>query len=316
MRIITLTLNPAFDLHCFAKELKLYSENFVKGSSSEAGGKGVNISRALSANGIDNQALVVVGKDNAEAYLEALEKDNLSVLPIFTGGRIRENVTIHEEGKDETRISFNGFIADREILQKIKDKIGTVDENTVIAFAGSVSEGTQIDDVLAMLSDYKDCGAKIIIDSRSVPFDKLIDFGPWMIKPNREEAELYAGRKINNTDDAVAVAEEWHLAGVSNVLITLGGDGAVLVCQDGIFAAKAPKIEALSTIGAGDSTIAGFIDGALKGIKGESILKKAVAYGSSACMREGTRPPKTEDIKSIEEQIIVFKKQINGKNKP
>lgn len=97
MKIVTLTLNPAFDMHCFAENFRPYHESIAEITSLEAGGKGVNVSRALSANGVENLAVVVVGKENGDAFLSALEKDGLTCAPVWTDGRIRENVTLHEK---------------------------------------------------------------------------------------------------------------------------------------------------------------------------------------------------------------------------
>lgn len=307
MRIITITLNPAFDVHCTGKKLALYHENFVKTAKVDAGGKGINLSRALIANEIANETVVLVGSENADAYQNALAADGLTVVSVVTEGRIRENITIHEENLPETRISFDGFSCSAHILQEIADRIGKVDENTLIAFTGSAAEGIDPDGILAFLGAFQAQGAKIVIDSRSIPFPKLLAFQPWLIKPNQDEAAIYAGRKVEKLEDAISIAKEFHQAGIDNVLLTLGGDGAVLACKEGVFRAEVPAVDARSTIGAGDSTIAGFIAGTMGGLNTEAVLKRAVAYGTAACMQEGTLPPNKDDIKEIEQRILVTK---------
>ena len=305
MRIITITLNPAFDVHCTAKDLTLYHENFVETASVNAGGKGINLSRALLAGGIQNETVVVVGKENAAPYEQALSDDGLTVIPIRTEGRIRENITIHETNRPETRISFDGFLCQAGLLEEIARRIGAVDENTLIAFTGSAPEGIDADGILAFLGNFRAQGAKIIVDSRSIPFPKLLSFRPWLIKPNQDEAALFAGRKVDCPEDAVSVAGEFHRAGIDNVLLTLGSDGAVLACGEGIFRATVPAVEAKSTIGAGDSTIAGFIDGKIRRLSAKALLARAVAYGSAACLQEGTLPPATADIEAITQRVTV-----------
>ena len=95
MKIVTLTLNPAFDVHCFCDNFKPYHESIAQMTSRDAGGKGVNVSRALTANGTENLAIVVVGKENGTEFCQALQKDGLSVFAIWVDGRIRENITLH-----------------------------------------------------------------------------------------------------------------------------------------------------------------------------------------------------------------------------
>lgn len=305
MRIITITLNPAFDVHCTGKDLTLYHENFVKTTGVDAGGKGINLSRALLANGIQSEVVVVVGRENASAYQDALEADGLHVIPIVTDGRIRENITIHEENLPETRISFDGFSCSEDILREILTRIGQVDENTIIAFTGSAPAGIDANHILDFLQAFQKQGAKIVIDSRSIPFPKLLAFRPWLIKPNQYEAAIFSGRKVESLEDAICVARNFYQAGIDNVLLTLGGNGAVLACNDGIFCAKVPVVDAKSTIGAGDSTIAGFIDGTMHNLNTQDLLKRAVAYGTAACMQEGTLPPNGEDVKRMAQGVVV-----------
>lgn len=305
MRIITITLNPAFDIHCHASGFQPYHENFVKTTAVDAGGKGINLSRALLANGLPNETVVVVGKENAAPYQDALEKCGLQVVSVATEGRIRENITIHEADRPETRISFDGFTCRGEILREIGLRIGNVDSDTVVAFTGSAPKGIEARDILLFLEQFRVQGAKIVMDSRSIPFPDLLAFKPWLIKPNQEEAALFAGRNVDSIDDAVAVAKTFSLAGIENVLLTLGGDGAVLACRDGLFRATVPVLDVKSTIGAGDSTIAGFIHGTICQLPTEDVLRRAMAYGAAACLQEGTLPPRKEDVEAIARDVAI-----------
>ena len=299
MKIVTLTLNPAFDVHCYCGNFRPYHESIAQVTAKDAGGKGVNISRALKVNGTENLAVVIVGKENDTEFCQALEKDGLSVSAVLVDGRIRENITLHETVNPETRISFEGFSSGNGILQEIKERIGDIDRQTIITFTGSIPKGMDAAEVLVFLRELRAKGAKIVIDSRSVSLKDLIDFKPWLIKPNKDEAEVYAGHKIECVDDAVLIARAFYEKGIDNVMVSLGGDGAVLAYENGILIANAPKIAVSSTIGAGDSTLAGFIDGTAKGLDKENVLKRAVAYGTAACLQEGTKPPKKEDVKTL-----------------
>ena len=128
MEIITLTLNPAFDLHCRADGFMPYRESFVELTEREAGGKGVNISRALLANGIVSEAVIIVGRENGDEFCERLKRDSLSVEAIVCDGRIRENLTLHENKNPETRISFGGFSVDSEAKARLGRIIGRCDK--------------------------------------------------------------------------------------------------------------------------------------------------------------------------------------------
>lgn len=305
MKIVTLTLNPAFDVHCRVAEFMPYHENIAELCSLEAGGKGVNISRALEQNGVKNKAVVIVGADNYAEFCKSLEKDGVSFSEVVTGGRIRENFTLHEEGKPETRISFNGFSCDSSVLSRVRLRIGKTDENTVVTFSGSAPNGLNVAELKRLLAEIQATGAKIVVDSRSFTLDDLLELKPWLIKPNKDETEHYTGKKIENITAAANIARELYNGGVENVVVSLGGDGAVLACADGVFYAKNPKIEAISTIGAGDSLIAGFIDGKSRSLNAEDTLRRAAAYGTAACLQSGTRPPQKSDIDEVEKQVEI-----------
>ena len=111
MKIITLTLNPAIDMHCYAENFEPFHENLAHITSSDAGGKGVNISRALTVNGVENLARVVLGNENGKSFADSLKADGMDLIELYVDGRIRENITLHTNNNPETRISFAGFVA-------------------------------------------------------------------------------------------------------------------------------------------------------------------------------------------------------------
>lgn len=306
MKIITLTLNPAFDIHCYVENFAPFHENLAKVTDREAGGKGVNISRALCANGVENLALVVLGDENAQSFRQSLDSDGMSYREITVKGRIRENITIHTSGADETRISFSGFDTDESLLDKAEDALSDVIADGVfVTFTGRVPSGMSIERVKEFLHRLKNKGARIVIDSKSFSLDDLVEMKPWLIKPNEEEIGEYLGRGIDSFAEVESAARALFDKGIENVMISLGAKGALLVCEDGAFVATPPKVEALSTIGAGDSSIGGFLAAAAQGLGASEMLRTAVAYGTAACMTSGTKPPIAEDVKAIFDKVVI-----------
>ena len=304
MKIITLTLNPAFDLHCFVKNFEPYHENLADISSLEAGGKGVNISRALGSLGVENKALVVLGKENGDAFRQALAKNGTDSIFIELEGRIRENITLHTENSPETRISFRGFSADASLLHRVEASLsGNVDSDTVVTFTGSLPDGVSVEDAKNMLKGLKAEGTKIVIDSRSFKLDDIKELYPWLIKPNEEEIQMYSRVKVTDLESAAIAAAELQKSCAENVIISLGDKGAVLACKEGSFTSTAPKIKALSTVGAGDSMIAGFIAATQTHRPPLDTLKFAVSCGSAACLTEGTTPPDKNTVTSLMHQL-------------
>lgn len=308
MKIITITLNPAFDVHCSAEHFEACHENLATITEREAGGKGVNISRALTMNGVDNLALLAIGDANGADFCRELDKDGMTYEAIELKGRIRENITIHTKDAPETRLSFTGFATDESLLEKFEEKlIPMLESGDLVTFTGSVPSGISMDAVKGFIANIKNTGAKVVIDSRSFKKDDLIETKPWLIKPNEEEIAVYLGREIDSFESVMDGAMALYESGIENVMISLGSKGALLVCADGAFIARPPKIKAISTIGAGDSSIGGFLAAAAAGKRSDEMIKTAVSFGSAACMSAGTRPPVPADVAKIYADVTVEK---------
>ena len=297
MKIYTITLSPAYDIHASASSLVLQHENLAQILRRDAGGKGVNISRALTCNGVENTALIVLGRDNCADFKAALDSDKMTYIAIEKDGRIRENITIHEDGKDETRISFAGFVATDALIDAVEEKLSDIDSDTIITLTGSNPKGMSIERVMKMVENFQAKGAKVIIDSRSFSKENLFASKPWLIKPNEEEIGMYTDIKVTDFASAAKAAAQIRSQGIENVIIS-SSKGAVLACAEGTYVAYAPDIKVVSTIGAGDSSIAGFIAAAKEGKSYAEMLKYAVSYGSAACTTEGTKPPLPDVIAS------------------
>ena len=306
MKIITITLNPAFDVHCSAEHFEACHENLATITEREAGGKGVNISRALAMNGVDNLALLAVGDANGADFCRELDKDGMKYDAIELKGRIRENITIHTKDAPETRLSFTGFATDESLLAKFEEKLlPMLESGDIVTFTGSVPSGISIAAVKGFIAKIKNTGAKVVIDSRSFKKDDLIETKPWLIKPNEEEIAVYLGREIDSFESVMDGAKALYESGIENVMISLGSKGALLVCADGAFIAHPPKIKAISTLGAGDSSIGGFLAAAAAGKGSDEMIKTAVSYGSAACMSAGTRPPVPADVERVYREVTV-----------
>lgn len=302
MKIYTLTLNPAYDVHAFAKTLTLNCENLAQIESREAGGKGVNISRALCNGQIPNTAIVVLGKENGDEFKNAIS--TMDCVLLEKEGRIRENLTFHLENGTETRISFAGFPVDDGILEEVLDNIA-IKNDTIVTFTGRVPSGVGKDRVKEFLKALQKQGTRIVLDSKSFTVEDIFEIKPWLIKPNQEEISEYLGCEIKTLEQVLEKAAIFTERGIINTMVTLGEKGAALLTQDKAYIATCPQIDAISTIGAGDSTIAGFIAGAYAGESANECLKTAVSFGTAACMTAGTLPPQKEDIDKIYAQICV-----------
>ena len=205
MKIITLTLNPAFDVHCHFSSFKAESENFGTVTSKDAGGKGINISRALLSNEIQSLPLVSLGYENGSEFVSILEKDGLKCEFFSVPGRIRENYTLHTEGSDETRISFDGTIRDAELLKKCETFINSHrDADTAVTFTGSIPSCVSKQECKEMLKRLRTAGVKTVIDCRSFSLEDVTECRPFLIKPNKLELSSMLGHDISEISEVIS----------------------------------------------------------------------------------------------------------------
>ncbi len=306
MNIITLTLNPAIDVHCYTEHFQPYHENLATVTSRDIGGKGINISRALTANKIENTALIVLGQEDKNPFCRAMDTEGLNYREIILPGKVRENITLHTSGAKETRISFAGFSADDDLIDRVESELLLLLGNgDILTLTGRNPEGISMPRMKAMLAALQSRGVRIVLDSRSFSLPDLLEIRPWLIKPNEEEIASYASIEVCDFPTAKRAAEQLHAQGIENVMISLGARGALLCSPQGCFAAQAPAIEAISTIGAGDSSIAGFCAAVKLGLDAPDRLRYAISYGSAACMVMGTQAPSEKDIQALLGQVKV-----------
>ena len=307
MNILTITLNPAFDLHYYIDTYRPYCESYAKGFEINVGGKGVNISRALLAENTESTAYVLVGRDNCEGYIASLQSEGIPSVPILIDGRIRENLTIHEEGKFETRISLDTFTASDKILDALYSEIKhSVDEDTIIAYSGRVPKGISPEKMIAFFRNLKALGARISLDSNTFTLEQIGQITPWLVKLNSQEADNLAPHS-GHGDSRYALLYQLSEFGVSHIVISNGAEPAL---YSGEFDCELlpPVINAVSTIGSGDSLVAGFISAHARGESMESTLKNAIAYATASCLRPGTLPPLKKDIERLLPQVgLTFK---------
>lgn len=306
--IQTVTLNPAFDLHYNMEHFEAKKENYVQSILCDAGGKGINISRALTVNGAANTAYVVLGDENGASFAAQLTRDNISFVPFYVKGRIRENITLHPADDKETRISLDTFAADGEVLAQLEN---AVVQNAVpgdlLAFAGRLPRGLDKAQAIGFLKRLAKTGIKLVVDSNSLTPEDLMQIHPWFIKPNEQEIAAFLGRTVTDVKDGADAACELVQRGVAEeVMISLGGDGAVWSDGKRKLILTVPKLaHPVSTIGAGDSTLAGLLAATARGDEKEKALCNAVAYGTAACMTAGTLPPLPDDVCEVRKQVRV-----------
>jgi len=304
--ILTVTLNAAIDKRYVVEEFKVGEVNRVKECAYVPGGKGLNVSKPAAVAGAEVVATGFVG-GHAGNYIEAslkdyhvksafyhLESESRSCINIWDEKNCVQTEFL-EPGFTVTESEFQGFVEEFKELVKKAD---------VVAMSGSVPKGLDGTAYQKLVKVVKDAGKKVILDTSGKLLEMGIEACPTMIKPNIDEIRMLTGKECN---EIVEAAKEIHARGVEVVAVSLGADGSLAVSDEGVFRAIVPRIDAVNTVGCGDSMIAGFALGFAEGLGIEETLRKASAISAAAALREETGYFVMEDMQRLYPQIKIEK---------
>ncbi|MGO4690764.1 1-phosphofructokinase family hexose kinase [Glaciibacter sp. 2TAF33] len=298
--IVTLTPNPSLDRTVeLAEPLTRGAVQRAVAAHQEPGGKGVNICLALTASGVPS--LAILPGDDSDPVLVALRAQGIPHLALPIGATLRSNIAITEPDGATTKLNEPGpELSQEQQGALIELTVREADGADWLVLAGSLPPGvpaTFYGDITRELRRrFGDRAPRVAIDSSGAPLAAAIPAGPDLIKPNAEElAELtgFPDAAALEADPALAatVARTLVDAGVGAVLATLGSHGAALVTADGCWLAVGPPIVARSTVGAGDSALAGYLLKTLTGASAPESLRQAAAHGAAAASLPGSTVP-------------------------
>lgn len=292
--IYTLTLNPALDYVMRLPSVKEGATNRAVSTDLQFGGKGVNVSLVLSELGVENTALgFAAGFTGAAltAYLtdRGIRADFISLPEGLT--RINVKLKTPEGAHPETEINASGPAIPADCMDALYRKLDALTEGDTLVLAGSIPSSLPKDTYRAIMERLAGRGVRFAVDAEGALLTETLPFRPFLIKPNRAELEGIMGRELPTDTDLEEAAAELQRRGAMNVLVSLGGDGALLLDENGEYhRAKALPVVPVNTVGAGDSTVAGFLAGVGRGYG--YALKLAMACGGATAASEGTA---TED---------------------
>lgn len=285
--IYTVTFNPALDYVVRMDNLNL---GMVNRSSSEAvyyGGKGINVSTVLKNIGVDSVALGFVAGFTGEKIEEGVRalgvKTDFIRLP---EGMSRINVKIRAQ--QETEINAVGpHIGDAQ-LHVLFEKLSALKEGDCLVLAGTIPASLPSDIYEQIMEKLQDKKIDIVVDATRDLLLNVLKYHPFLIKPNNHELGEMFGVVLQDKDEIVAYAKKLQEKGAKNVLVSMAGDGAVLITETGeVYRMGVPKGEVVNSVGAGDSMVAGFIASYFKDHDYRKALKFGTATGSATAFSEG-----------------------------
>jgi 1-phosphofructokinase len=302
--IVTLTPNPSLDRALHLERLAPGEVNRAAATHLHPGGKGINVSRALAAHDIASRAVLPSGGPDGAQVVALLAAQGVDARPVPVAGDTRSNITLTESSGATTKINAPGPALDAEEVAAL---LGAVEAEVAagavaVVAAGSLPAGVD-DDFFTRVADLgARHGVPVVLDTSGAPFAAAVRHGGLaLVKPNDEELAELAGHELVTVGDVLAAASAVRAAGTAAVLISLGPHGALLVAEGGSWWAGGPALVPVSTVGAGDSTLAGYLSGA--GDPPER-LRRAVAWGRAAVLLPGSAVPRPSDVRTTEVDVV------------
>lgn len=303
--IVTLTLNPSVDRTIALASLERGAVQRATDTRMDPGGKGINVSRALARHGAQTRAVLPLGGPHGRIMEGLLAESGLSVQLVPIAGGIRANVALVEPDGTTTKINERGPQLAEEEVEALIAAVAGEPEGCVswVVASGSLPPGVANDFYARVTARVHEHGRRIAVDTSGAPLAAAVTAGPDLIKPNRVELAELVGRELTTLGEVVDAAHGLIAGGVGEVLVSLGRDGAVLLAGESVVMASAVVERPVSTVAAGDCTLAGFLLATTRGDSLADALASAVAFGSAAVTLSGSQVPSPSDVTAVHPRI-------------
>lgn len=292
--IVTLTPNPSIDRTITVADLALGEVNRATSSRIDPGGKGVNVSRALHANGHDTLAVLPLGGPDGATLGRLLDDAGVPFVPVTFSGHTRTNIALVDPNGVTTKVNEPGPSLSEATLEALVEAIP--DDADWVVLSGRLATGTPphwLAEIVAQVP------GRVVVDSSGPALAAAVAEHPFLIKPNREELEELVGQDLPTLGHIVAVSRQLIGDGVGVVVTSLGADGALWVDEQEIWFASARVERPVSSVGAGDCLLAGLLSALADGLGARQALERGVAWGAAAVMQPGSAVPGPEVIGEV-----------------
>ena len=309
--IVTITLNPAVDLTIEVAGLVKDGVNRAERSQTNAGGKGVNVAGCAADWRGQVTVTGVLGRGNDGAFVELFAVKGISDKFIRVAGDTRTNIKIADTAAGETTdLNTPGLTVDADCLARVTAAAREAAKGgAVVVIGGSLPAGVAPDALRSLVATLNGVGADVVADTSGAPLKALLSGTgmelPYAVKPNRHELEELVGRPLPDFKALIAAAEEIVQGGVRLVVVSCGEDGALFVTAGEKLSARLPRVEALSTVGAGDAMVAGIATALAEAKPLEIIARQAVAFAAAKLRRIGPHLPERALVEALAAQAEI-----------
>lgn len=300
--INTITLNPSLDYIVKVDSFKVDSLNRIEEERICAGGKGINVSIVLKNLGVENTALGYVAGFTGDEILTQIESHGVSCDFVkLKKGFSRINVKLKSDG--ETEINGAGPEITEEDLKVLYDKLSHLTKGDYLILSGSIPTSVPDDIYENIMNSLLETGVEFIVDATKDLLLKVLKYKPFLIKPNHHELAEMFNVELKNDEDIIKYGKKLQEMGAKNVLISMAGDGAILIPENGeAIKREVPKGVLKNSVGAGDSMVAGFLCGYLKNNDIDEAFKMGIATGSASAFSDNLATE--EEVNNLLKQML------------
>mgnify|MGYP003385187811 FL=1 len=304
--ITTLCLNPAIDVTYHVDKMIIDQKSRSDLTRRDPGGNGINIGRSLHRMNINSTTFCVIAGDTGKLLQQLLKSQLGNIFYESVSGETRINSTIIElDSHRQYQITDAGTkIPTRQLQNVVADFVQQTGQGFGI-ITGSCQPNIPISLYAELVTKINQAGGKAVIDSHGEILKKAIQAKPFLIKPNRYELETILERSLATVSDVAKYARQIQLQGVTHICVSLGEHGAVLVSPDNSYYAQALDVPVNTTVGAGDSMVAGLVGGFNLSLSAEDSLRYGIACGAGTVMHAGTELFSNDELASFRQQVVI-----------
>lgn len=305
--ILTLTVNPALDISTSTAQVHAELKLRCSTSRLDPGGGGVNVSRVVRRLGGRTLAVYTAGGPIGDAYRSLIEAEGVPALVVPIQGSTRESFTVFEEstGKQFRFVLGGPELSNTEWCACLDFVNQAVMKGGFVVVSGSLPPAVPDDFYARVVRLAREHGARCVVDATGPALAEALKEGPFLISPSRRELGALFETELATEQSEIDAAETLIANGSTEyVALTLGGDGALLVSKDSTLRLAAPKVDVVSTAGAGDSFLAAFVLRLAQERPVEDAFRAAVAAGTAAVMHPGTELCNRADVQRLEARLV------------
>ncbi|MFA9559250.1 1-phosphofructokinase [Evansella sp. AB-rgal1] len=299
--IYTLTLNPSVDYIVSVENFELGKTNRTSSEMKNPGGKGINVSRVLNNLNIKTKAFGFVGGFTGRFIKDALRNEQIETDFIEVDGDTRINVKLRTE--QESEVNGRSPIIHEEQVNKLKEQLQHLEAGDYLILAGSLPESLPKNFYFELMNELEGKGIYTILDTSGDALSESIHAKPFLIKPNHHELNELFGKSHESIEEIVESGKQLVKQGVQNVIVSMAGDGALLINEENVLFGNVPKGTVKNSVGAGDSVVAGFIASYHQHQDIEKAFQFGIASGSATAFSDGFCTEK--NINELLQQISI-----------